>query len=109
PTRATRPAPDRRWRPGSRPCWPSGPVTSTPPGPPEVGRLAVVGGHTVLDVALPAALADAHRERAVPVPGGPVHLVDAGPVVFLQRHRQADYVLAPHLDHHAHVAALAAV
>ncbi|MBM3658924.1 MAG: MTAP family purine nucleoside phosphorylase [Actinobacteria bacterium] len=74
-----------------------------------MGRLAVVGGHSVLDVALHVALADAHRERSVPVPGGPVHLVDAGAVVFLQRHRQPGSVLAPHLDHHAHVAALAAV
>ena len=74
-----------------------------------MGRLAVVGGHTVLDLGLHDALGYEHRARAVPVPGGPVHLVDAGPVVFLQRHRQPDYVLAPHLDHHAHAAALAAV
>lgn len=74
-----------------------------------VGRLAVVGGHTVLDVALDAALGLASRERSIPVPGGPVIVVDAGPVVLLQRHRQPDYVLAAQLDHHARAAALAAV
>lgn len=74
-----------------------------------MGRLAVVGGHTVLDVALDAALALPSRHRRVPVPGGPVHLIDAGAVVFLQRHHQPGYVLAPNLDHHAHAAALAAV
>lgn len=74
-----------------------------------MGRLAVVGGHTVLDVALDVALGLERRPRRVPVPGGPVVVFDAGSVVFLQRHRQPDYVLAPHLDHHAHAAALAAV
>ena len=74
-----------------------------------MGRLAIVGGHTVLDVGLSAVVAGDHRARSVPVPGGPVHLIDAGPVVFLQRHRQPDDVLAPNLDHHAHAAALAAV
>lgn len=72
-----------------------------------MGRLAVVGGHTVLDLALDAVLGLPSRTRRVPVPGGPVHVVDAGSVVFLQRHRQPDYVLAPRLDHHAHAAALA--
>lgn len=74
-----------------------------------MGRLAVVGGHTVLDLALDDALGLAGRERRIPVPSGPVHLLDAGPVVLLQRHRQPDYVLAPGLDHHAHAAALAAL
>jgi len=73
-----------------------------------VGRLAIVGGHSVLDVALHEELGLTHRPRAVPVPGGPVHVVDAGSVVFLQRHRQPHSVLAPHLDHHAHAAALVA-
>lgn len=74
-----------------------------------MGRLAVVGGHTVLDVGLDPVFGAAAGARSVPVPGGPVHVVDAGPVVFLQRHRQPDYVLAPHLDHHAHASALAAI
>lgn len=82
-----------------------------------MGRLAVVGGHTVLDLALHEQLDLAlheqlgltPRERRIPVPGGPVHVVDAGDVVLLQRHRQPDYLLAPHLDHHAYAAALAAV
>ena len=74
-----------------------------------MSRLAVVGGHTVLDLALDVELGHIGRERRVPVPGGPVVLVDAGPVVFLQRHRQPDYVLAPDLDHHAAAAGLAAL
>lgn len=74
-----------------------------------MGRLAIVGGHTVLDVTLPAVLGLEHTTRRVPVPGGPVTLVDAGPVVFLQRHRQPDYVPAHRVDHHAHAAALSAV
>lgn len=67
----------------------------------------MVGGHTVLDLALDEALGFTSRERRIPVPGGPVLVVDAGPVVFLQRHRQPDYVLAPYLDHHAYAHALA--
>lgn len=72
-----------------------------------MGRLAVVGGHTVLGPALHEALGLAGQVRRIPVPGGPVQVVDAGSVVFLQRHRQPDYVLAPHLDHHAYAHALA--
>ena len=74
-----------------------------------MGRLAVVGGHTILGLALDDALGMAGRERQVPVPGGPVHVVDAGDVVFLQRHGHAPYVPAHRVDHHAHAAALAAV
>ena len=73
-----------------------------------MGRLAVVGGHTILDLGLGDALGMPTRERRIPVPGGPVTVVDAGSVVFLQRHRQPGYVPAPRLDHHAHAAALAA-
>lgn len=73
-----------------------------------MGRLAVVGGHTVLDLALHAALGLTHRERRIAVPGGPVSVVDTGPVVFLQRHRQPSYVLASRVDHHADAAALVA-
>ena len=73
-----------------------------------MGRLAVVGGHTILDVALDDALGMAGRERRIPGPGGPVTLFDAGSVVFLQRHRQPDYVPAYRLDHHAHAGALVA-
>ncbi len=69
----------------------------------------MVGGHTVLDLALDEALGFTSRERRIPVPGGPVRVVDAGSVVFLQRHRQPDYGLAPHLDHHAYAHALAVV
>lgn len=72
-----------------------------------MGRLAVVGGHTVLDRGLHDAIGLSGRARRVPVPGGPVHVVDAGSVVFLQRHRQPDYVLAPYVNHHAHAHALA--
>ncbi|MFM8303580.1 MAG: hypothetical protein ACKOA9_04685 [Actinomycetota bacterium] len=71
-----------------------------------MGRLAVVGGHTVLGPALHEALGLRGRARRVPVPGGPVQVVDAESVVFLQRHRQPDYVLAPYLDHHAYAHAL---
>ncbi|MFA5882491.1 MAG: hypothetical protein WDA60_01425 [Acidimicrobiia bacterium] len=73
-----------------------------------MGRLAVVGGHTILDLALDDVLGMPSRERRIPGPGGPVTVVDAGSVVFLQRHRQPDYVPANRLDHHAHAAALVA-
>lgn len=74
-----------------------------------MGRLGVVGGHGVLDVAVDAFGAAAVRERRVPVPGGPVVVFDADAFVFLQRHRQPDHRPAPFLHHHAHAAALAAV
>jgi len=72
-----------------------------------MGRLAVVGGHTVLGLDLAAALGLRGHVRRIPVPGGPVEVVDTGPVVLLQRHRQPAGVLAFELDHHAHAAALA--
>ncbi|MFO1538694.1 MAG: hypothetical protein ACKOVH_12890 [Actinomycetota bacterium] len=74
-----------------------------------MGRLGVVGGHGVLDVAVDAFGAAAVRERRVPVPGGPVVVFDTDAFVFLQRHRQPDHRPAPYLHHHAHAAALAAV
>lgn len=63
----------------------------------------------MLDLDLDDVLGAGTRTRLVPVPGGPVTVLDAGSVVFLQRHRQPDYVLAHRLDHHAHAAALAAL
>ncbi len=72
-----------------------------------MGRLAVIGGHGVIDVAVGTLARGAPRWRQVPVPGGPVELLDAGDWVFLQRHRQPDHRPAPFLDHHAHAHALA--
>jgi 5'-methylthioadenosine phosphorylase len=73
-----------------------------------MGRLAVVGGHTILGLDPHGVLGTAGCVRRVPVPGGPVTLVDAGRVVLLQRHGAGSYVPAHRLDHHAHARALVA-
>lgn len=72
-----------------------------------MGRLALVTGHSLLGTDLPARLGLPARIRAVPVPGGPVVVADAGALVLLARHGTGRYVPAPRLDHHAHAAALA--
>lgn len=74
-----------------------------------MGRLGVVGGHSVLGLAFADALARPAQMRAIPVRGGPVEVVDAGNTVFLQRHGAARYVPAHRVDHHAHAHALARV
>lgn len=74
-----------------------------------MGRLAVVGGHTILGLAIDDALGMAGRPRRIPVPGGPVTVVDADAVVFVQRHEQPVYAPAHRVDHHAHAAALVAL
>lgn len=71
-----------------------------------MGRLAIVGGHSVLGFDLSGVLGPGPRLRRLPVPGGPVTLVEAGPVVLLQRHGHDRYVPAHRLDHHAHARAL---
>jgi len=74
-----------------------------------VGRLAVVGGNSVLGLALCDELGLDARSRRIPVPGGPVVLDDAGDVVLLQRHGVDGYTLPHRIDHHAHARALARV
>ena len=74
-----------------------------------MGRLAVVGGNSVLGLALSAELGLRARPRRVPVPGGPVVLDDADDLVFLQRHGADGYTLPHQMDHHAHAHALARV
>jgi 5'-methylthioinosine phosphorylase len=74
-----------------------------------VGRVAVVGGNSILGLALCAELGLVARSRRVPVGGGPVVLDDADDVVFLQRHGIDGYTLPHRMDHHAHAHALARV
>jgi 5'-methylthioadenosine phosphorylase len=74
-----------------------------------VGRLAVVGGSSVLGLALCDELGLVARTRRVPVGGGPVVIDDADDVVFLQRHGTGEYVPPHRLDHHAHAHALTRV
>ena len=67
-----------------------------------MGRLAVVGGHSIIDTGFPAGA----ERRDVEAPGGPVAVLEAGPIVVLQRHGLDRYV-APHLiDHRANLRAL---
>jgi 5'-methylthioadenosine phosphorylase len=68
-----------------------------------VGRLGVVGGHGILGTEFAAG-----AERLdVDTPHGPVALLDAGPYVVLQRHGIDRFTSAPHVNHRAHVRALA--
>ena len=74
-----------------------------------MGRLGVIGGHSVLGLALADALGHSATTRPIPVGGGPVEVVDAGDTVFLQRHGATRYTPAHRLDHHAHAHALTRV
>jgi 5'-methylthioadenosine phosphorylase len=74
-----------------------------------VGRLALVGGNSILGMTLCDELGVTARTRRIPVSGGPVVIDDAGDVVFLQRHGVDGYTLPHHIDHHAHAHALARV
>jgi 5'-methylthioinosine phosphorylase len=74
-----------------------------------VGRLAVVGGNSVLGMTLCDDLGLTARARRIAVTGGPVAIDDAGDVVFLQRHGVDGYTLPHRIDHHAHAHALARV
>ncbi len=71
-----------------------------------VGRLGVVGGHTVLGTSFASEAGRTARTRRVAVAGGPVTVADADDVVFLQRHGSGGYVPPHAIDHHAHAAAL---
>jgi 5'-methylthioadenosine phosphorylase len=71
-----------------------------------VARLAVIGGNSVLGLALCDELGLVSRTRRVAVGGGPVVLEDAGDVVFLQRHGVDGYTPPHRMDHHAHAHAL---
>lgn len=72
-----------------------------------MGRLGVVGGHSVLGLAWADAFDGPATSRAIAVGGGPVDVVDTGDIVFLQRHGATRYTPAHRLDHHAHAHALA--
>ena len=68
-----------------------------------MGRLAVVGGHSILGTELGAG-----AERLdVDVPGGPVALLDAGDHLLLQRHGLDGYAAAHAVDHRANMRTLA--
>jgi 5'-methylthioadenosine phosphorylase len=71
-----------------------------------VARLGVVGGNSVLGLALCDELGLVARTRRVAVGAGPVVLDDAGEVVFLQRHGADGYTLPHRMNHHAHAHAL---
>jgi len=67
-----------------------------------MGRLAVVGGHSILGSAF-----DAGAPRLdVDGPGGPVAILDAGDHVALQRHGLDRYTAAHAVDHRANLRAL---
>lgn len=71
-----------------------------------MARLGVVGGNSVLGLALCDELGLVSRARRVAVGGGPVVLDDAGEIVFLQRHGVDGYTLPHRLNHRAHAHAL---
>ncbi len=67
-----------------------------------MGRLAVVGGHSILGGAF-----DAGAPRLeVDLAGGPVAVLDAGDHVVLQRHGLDRYTAAHAIDHRANLRAL---
>lgn len=70
-----------------------------------MSRLAVVGGHSILDSGL---VADADRV-VIDVDGEAVVLLDAGRYFVLQRHGLDDYTPAHGIDHVRHIRALALV
>src|SRR5918995_4956844 len=70
-----------------------------------MGRLAVVGGHSIMDTGFPGG-AD---RREVDVRGGPVEVADAGSFVALQRHGLGSYTPPHAIDHQANPRALADV
>jgi 5'-methylthioadenosine phosphorylase len=68
-----------------------------------MGRLAVVGGHSILDTDFAA---DAERVD-VDVAGTPVAVLDAGDHVVLQRHGLDRYTAAHAVDHRSNLRAVA--
>lgn len=70
-----------------------------------MGRLAVVGGHSILETGW---MADAARVDVV-TEHGPVALHDDGDVVVLQRHGLDTFTNAANIDHRAHLRALEAL
>jgi 5'-methylthioadenosine phosphorylase len=73
------------------------------------GRVAVVGGSSILGLELADELGLKAGTRRVPVAGGPVVVDDADDAVFLQRHGAFGYTPPHRIDHHAHAEALATV
>src|SRR3954470_10785268 len=102
------PASSRR-EPTRRPTRSRTSPSSCPRSQPDVDRLAIVGGNSILGMTLCDALGLTARERRIPVPGGPVVIDDADDVVFLQRHGGDGYTVPHRIDHHAHAQALARV
>lgn len=60
-----------------------------------MGRLAVIGGHSIMDTGFPAG----GERRDVETSGGRVEVADAGSFVALQRHGLGTYT-QPHAIHH---------
>lgn len=75
-------------------------------GPPtKTGRLALIGGHSILG-AEPGA---GFERRRVETAEGPVELYERGPTVLMQRHGLEGYTTAAKLDHARNLRALAAL
>jgi len=67
-----------------------------------MGRLAVIGGHSIMDTGFPVG----GELREVEVAGGPVAVSDAGSFVALQRHGLDGYVPPHAIDNAANLRAL---
>ena len=67
-----------------------------------MGRLALIGGHSILG----AEPGEGFEPLAVETPSGAVHLHERGDVVLLQRHGTDRYTTAARLDHGRNFAAL---
>jgi purine nucleoside phosphorylase len=68
-----------------------------------MGRLAVIGGHSIMDTGFPAG----GERREVSTPGGRVEIADAGSFVALQRHGLGAYTQPHAIDYEANLRALA--
>ncbi len=68
-----------------------------------MGRLGLVGGHTIMDTGFPRGA----ERREVATPGGSVTVHDAGSFVAIQRHDGDDYTAPHRIDHPANIGALA--
>jgi 5'-methylthioadenosine phosphorylase len=67
-----------------------------------VGRLAVVGGNSILGTGYPSGA----ELRELPSPGGPVTIADTGSHLVLQRHGARRYTQPQEIDHGANLRAL---
>ncbi|HSJ18828.1 MAG TPA: MTAP family purine nucleoside phosphorylase [Solirubrobacterales bacterium] len=68
-----------------------------------MGRLAVIGGHSIMDSGFPAG----GERREIETPSGTVDVADAGAFVALQRHGLGSYTQPHAIDYEANLRALA--